>query len=135
MRRDPRLRILIVEDDAEAAEELAELLEAHGMQVSIATDAVSAIRSVADQRPNVVLVDLQLGNASGADLALAWHDRPGAPLVILLSGRALAPPEAMRFGDKAPLLMRKPLYLPELVAEIMRFFPLSPCADGRVAPT
>lgn len=124
MRRDPPLRLLIVEDDAEAAEELAELFEAYGAQVSFAIDAASAMRAAARERPDIALVDLQLGNASGADLARGWHGQPGAPLVILLSGRALAPAEAMRFGEKAPPLLRKPLDLHELLAEIERAFPL-----------
>ncbi|MFC3175514.1 response regulator [Novosphingobium bradum] len=123
MRRDPPVRLLVVDDDAEAAAELAELFEAHGAVVSLAQDAAEALRLVVEARPEIALVDLQLGAASGAELALGWHGTAGAPLVLLLSGRALTAAEAAAFGADAPPLLRKPIDLARLVAEVDRLRP------------
>jgi len=121
MRRDPPLRLLVVEDDADSAEELAELLECHGVIVQVAATAEQALARAAAFGPDLALVDLQLGDSSGADLAARWIAAAGPPRVILLSGRGLTLPEQERFAAVAPPgalppLLAKPLDIRALVA-------------------
>lgn len=123
MRRDPPLRLLLVEDDAEAGAELAELLEVHGASVSLAATAGEALRLAASESPDMALVDLELGTDSGADLAAHWHGAPGMPVVVLLSGRSLTPAEAARFREGSPPLLGKPLDLLQLLAAVDRLLP------------
>jgi CheY-like chemotaxis protein len=64
------LRCLIVDDNREFLEAARLLLEAEGITVvGIATNTAEALRRVADLRPDVTLVDVNLGEESGVDLA------------------------------------------------------------------
>lgn len=115
MRRDLPIRLLVVEDDTESAEELAELLESHGFVTRIAATVPQARAAVAQFSPEFALVDLQLGTSSGAKLAAELQACP-PPLVVLLSGRQLTSAEVGMFGTNAPpRLLAKPLDVQALV--------------------
>jgi CheY-like chemotaxis protein len=83
-----RPSVVIVEDDADAAEGLGALLEHRGCAVIIALDGRSALAEVAAHRPDAVLADLGLPDMSGFDLArslrAAAPERP--PVLIAISG-------------------------------------------------
>ena len=53
----------------------------------MAATAAQALRRTAELRPEIVLVNISLGDESGFDLArrLAGHDRGGGAAVILIS--------------------------------------------------
>jgi DNA-binding NarL/FixJ family response regulator len=82
------LRSLIVDDNARFREELRGLLEDQGIEVvgTVAT-AADAVERVAELRPDVVLVDIDLGADSGFDLVrrLSAEARSPVPHVILIS--------------------------------------------------
>lgn len=103
------IRLLLVEDDPDSAEELAELLESHGMTIRVAATAAEARTLQSNFAPEIALVDLQLGESSGAQLAAEWQAR-GNTVVVLLSGRELTLAERALFGaDGPPPLLAKPL--------------------------
>ena len=82
------MRCLIVDDHLSFSEAVRELLEAQGLTVvGCATSSAEALRSVRELRPDVALVDIDLGPDSGFDLARRLaHDVDGAsPRVILVS--------------------------------------------------
>ncbi|MDY3551774.1 response regulator [Gemmata sp. JC717] len=85
---EPRLKggapVLIVDDNLDAAESLAELLEMKGHTVRTARDGAEAIRVLGTFRPRLVLLDLGLPGMSGYELAERLRDDPA------LSGVALA---------------------------------------------
>ncbi len=62
-------RVLVVEDDVNAAASLALVLREWGCQVSIAHDGSEAVRAAQDQRPDAVLVDLCLPGMDGYQVA------------------------------------------------------------------
>jgi len=63
------LRLLIVDDSAEVLAVARELLERQGLTVvGVALDGATALRSALEQRPDVALVDIDLGGESGFDL-------------------------------------------------------------------
>jgi CheY-like chemotaxis protein len=82
------LRCLIVDDSPAFVATARSLLEGQGMSVlgAVATGA-DALRLTADLRPDVVLVDLDLGPESGLEVAgrLARSADPAPPPVILIS--------------------------------------------------
>ncbi|MEC8824635.1 MAG: response regulator [Verrucomicrobiota bacterium] len=53
-------RILLVEDDEDNISLLVRLLKHHGHELSVATDAADAVARVELERPEVVLMDLEL---------------------------------------------------------------------------
>lgn len=63
------LRILVVEDNVDAARLLAILLRTRAYQVSVAHDGASALAAARQERPDVMLVDLGLPDLSGYELA------------------------------------------------------------------
>jgi CheY-like chemotaxis protein len=82
------LRCLIVDDTLSFCEAARDLLEGQGVTVvGCATSGAEAIRSVEELRPEVALVDIDLGADSGFDLVrrLADDVDGDAPRVILIS--------------------------------------------------
>lgn len=82
------LRCLIVDDRRGFSEAARELLEGQGVTVvGLAASSAEAVRSVQKLRPDVALVDIDLGDDSGFDLArrLAANADGAAPRVILIS--------------------------------------------------
>lgn len=72
---DP-LRILIVEDNQDAAESMRMLLEVFGHQVQTASDGPEGIRMARDWRPDVVLCDIGLPGLDGFGVADALRHDP-----------------------------------------------------------
>ena len=82
------LRCLIVDDTSSFSEAARDLLEGQGVTVvGCATSSAEAVRSVQELRPEVALVDIDLGPESGFDLArrLAGDVDGSGPRVILIS--------------------------------------------------
>jgi CheY-like chemotaxis protein len=82
------LRCLIVDDRPSFCEAARELLEGQGLTVvGCASSASEAVRSVRELRPEVALVDIDLGPDSGFDLARRLADDldGNSPRVILVS--------------------------------------------------
>ena len=82
------LRCLIVDDRLSFCEAARDLLEGQGVAVvGLATSSVEAVRRVRELRPEVAIVDIDLGADSGFDLArrLADDVDGSAPRVILIS--------------------------------------------------
>jgi DNA-binding NarL/FixJ family response regulator len=83
-----KLRCLIVDDHAPCREELRGLLTEQDVDVvgSVASGA-EAVERIAELRPDVVLVDIDLGGESGFDLARRLSEEADArvPDVILIS--------------------------------------------------
>ena len=86
------LRCLIVDDNAFFLEASTSLLEREGVTVvAVASGSADAIRKVQQLHPDVVLVDIMLGNQSGFDLARELaSSNAGSPAIILISTRAEA---------------------------------------------
>lgn len=81
------LRSLLVDDNSRFLSAARELLEREGLEVvGVASTAAEATRLVGDLDPDVCLVDIDLGNESGFELArqLAAEDNR-SPHVILIS--------------------------------------------------
>ena len=83
--RAPR-RVLVVEDNADAAESMRMLLEAIGHEVSVVCDGALALEEARRTRPDVILLDIGLPGMDGYQLAAALRAMPetsGAHLVAV----------------------------------------------------
>jgi CheY-like chemotaxis protein len=88
-----RLRCLLVDDSEAFLEAAGVLLEREGVTVAgVASSTAEALRQARVLRPDVILVDIGLGDESGFDLArLLARDGPGGSAeVIMISARAEA---------------------------------------------
>jgi len=109
------LRCLLVDDNDAFLETASLLLEREGLTiVGLASSIAEALRQVRALQPDVILVDIGLGDESGFDLArlLAQDGQGGGAEVILISTGAEA--------DYADLIAESPvagfLAKPELSA-------------------
>jgi CheY-like chemotaxis protein len=85
------MRCVIVDDNQEFLHIAAALLERGGITVvGVATSADEALRSAARLRPDVILVDVNLGQEDGFQLAERLHHEggPDGPAVVLISTHA-----------------------------------------------
>jgi DNA-binding NarL/FixJ family response regulator len=83
------LRCLIVDDSASFREEMRGLLAEHGLDVvGGAGSGAEAFRQIAELRPDVALIDIDLGGESGLELARRLRERSAqaaVPHLILIS--------------------------------------------------
>jgi CheY-like chemotaxis protein len=69
------LRLLIVEDHADSAELLAELLKHHGHTVSVATNARDALELASKNSYDVIVSDVGLPDKNGYELMAELRER------------------------------------------------------------
>ena len=87
--------VLVVDDNQDAADSLAELLRGAGHQVEVAYTGMSALAKVRACRPEVVLCDLGLPELRGYDVAKAIRrEHPRSIRLVAVSGYAR--PEEVR---------------------------------------
>ncbi|WP_141510026.1 PAS domain S-box protein [Ramlibacter sp. WS9] len=81
-------RILVVDDNRDAAETLAELLRMLGNEVALSRDGLGALARVPVFRPDVVLLDIGLPDISGYEVARRVRGLTGVrqPWLVALTG-------------------------------------------------
>ena len=84
----PRRRVLIVEDHADAAQTLATLVQLHGHEVRHARDGDTALKLIADYRPEVLLLDIGLPGMDGFEIARRMREAEATrtSLIVAISG-------------------------------------------------
>ncbi len=94
------MRALVVDDDAEFRNGLAEAVRLEGFSTAAAGSLAEARRELAESPAHVVLVDLNLPDGSGLDLLKEIEPSGGSPEVILVTGQASVGTavEALRLG-------------------------------------
>jgi CheY-like chemotaxis protein len=80
-----RRRVLVVDDEADSADSLAEILELYGHQALAVGDGPSAIAAAATFKPDVVLLDLGLPNMDGYEVAQRLRQLPGSGGMVLVA--------------------------------------------------
>jgi PAS domain S-box-containing protein len=81
-RTEPR-RILVVDDNRDAAESLSMLLHARGHDVRVAYDGLEAVGAAITFRPDVVLLDIGLPKLYGYDAARRIRDALGEKVLLI----------------------------------------------------
>ena len=82
----PSKKVLVIEDDADVSEVLALLLRKFGVQVVIAADGITGVELTRKERPDLVLVDLQLPGMNGLEVIRSIRSIPGCaslPLIVI----------------------------------------------------
>jgi len=78
-------RILIVDDNEDAAESLAMLLSITGNETHMAHDGVAAIAAVEHHRPDVVLLDIGLPGLNGYEVCRRLRREPWGKHVVVIA--------------------------------------------------
>lgn len=78
--------VLLVDDNRDAAESMQALLELEGHAVAVAFTGQSALDEAARVLPDVVILDLNLPDIHGCEVARRLRVRPHGPLLFALTG-------------------------------------------------
>ncbi|HEY6324733.1 MAG TPA: ATP-binding protein [Thermoanaerobaculia bacterium] len=114
------LRILVVEDHADSAQALADLLHAAGHRVTLAGTIAAALAAAASEVPDLLISDLGLPDGDGDDLMRALAGRyPGLP-GIALSGYGMEADVARSREAGFSVHLVKPVTFEGLQAAIQR---------------
>ncbi len=117
-------RCLLVDDDRDGREGYSEYLHAYGFDVVAHADAESALRSLAELRPDIMLVDLQLPGLSGWELIR--QARALAAELPIVAFTACVFPDDRRRAEEAGCnaFLTKPLPPGDVLAELNRLLKL-----------
>jgi two-component system chemotaxis response regulator CheY len=114
--------ILVVEDDIDLREALAELLEGRGFRVSTATNGADALQRLQNMQepPDVILLDLMMPVMDGYGFLDARRLQPALasiPVIVVTAAHVL---DRARLGDLTPVIP-KPIQLPQLMTALRQF--------------
>ncbi|MBI3505055.1 MAG: response regulator [Proteobacteria bacterium] len=109
-------KVLVVDDDPSFAETIVHLLEAKGYRAAVAASAREAPAVLARERPDVVLLDMNLRDAAGAAALGRLRESPeGKAVPVLLCSATAELPEIERaLAAGAACFLLKPLKAEEL---------------------
>jgi DNA-binding NtrC family response regulator len=79
--------VLVVDDDRDLCRSLWDVLAARGYRVALAHDAADAARELTSQQFQVVLIDMRLPDATGADVFHLVREADDRARTVLITGR------------------------------------------------
>jgi signal transduction histidine kinase/ActR/RegA family two-component response regulator len=93
-------RLLVVEDNVEAAQAFAMLLRHLGHEVEVVHDGPAALSSITNHPPDLAIVDIGLPGMSGYDVARKVRARASGnpPLLVALTGYGTSEDRAQALG-------------------------------------
>lgn len=112
--------ILILEDEVEIARLLARYLERLGYRASICHDAQAALRTIAEESPDLVLTDLKMPGMSGREFyaALCEASPSLAERVVFVTGDTVSPDTRAFLSQSGRPYLAKPFSLEEVRAAV-----------------
>ncbi len=118
-------KILLVEDNEDNRDMLGRRLSRHGFSVCFAIDGPSGVRMAHNELPDVILMDIALGEMDGWEATRLIKDDPrttGIP-VIALTAHALASDRSRSVEVGCADYDTKPVDLPRLLGKINACLP------------
>lgn len=113
--------ILVIDDEPTLIEIVKEVLEDGGFRVDCATNAEDGLKIASHFAPDLILLDVQLGETSGYDICKKIKEDPKLRFVpvIMLTGRDLMRDELAGFKAGADDYVTKPFKPSLLLARIV----------------
>jgi two-component system CheB/CheR fusion protein len=94
-------RVLVIEDNVDAAESLRDVLELDGHVVAMAFDGADGLAKAREFRPDLVLCDIGLPGIDGYDVARAFRSDVALAAVHLVALSGYAQPEDVKRARQA----------------------------------
>jgi len=110
-------RVLIIEDDADAADVLDAYLQREGYEVQIAGDGISGLDKALRWKPDLVLLDVMLPGMSGTDVLATLRRETRTP-VIMVTAMGDMPDKIGALREGADDYVVKPYNPGEVVARV-----------------
>jgi two-component system, OmpR family, response regulator RegX3 len=110
-------QILIVEDESAISEPLAKLLAREGFNANVAATVADALAKFAADKPDLILLDLNLPDGDGRDVAREIRRSSGVP-IIMLTARGTETDRIVGLEIGADDYVVKPFSSAEVIARI-----------------
>jgi CheY-like chemotaxis protein len=113
-------RIVVVDDHAELAGTLSEVLQLDGFDVRTAADGVSALSVIAEHKPLCVLADIDMPGINGFELARRLRDLYASDIVLIaITGWGARDDRIAKQFDVFDHCLRKPIDL-DVLRKLLR---------------
>ncbi len=117
-----KIRILLVDDDRQNSEFLEKFLEAEGYEVAYAENGHKGWEAFSADKPDLVLLDVNMPEMNGFDLARLIREQDRDVLIFFLTDRTEKDDRLKGFDLKGNDYIPKPFYPEELIAKIKERF-------------
>lgn len=121
--------VLLVEDDAELANMVSEFLTSHGFEVSVEGRGDRAAFRIVAEKPNVVVLDINLPGASGFDVCRQARVGYQGP-ILMLSARGDEVDEVVGLESGADDYISKPVRPRALLARLRAHLRKAPASSS-----
>lgn len=123
--------VLVVDDNAINAKLLKVILEREGYDVSIASDAESALEFLSTSRPRLILMDVQMPGINGLELTRRLKADPATHdiVILIVTAYAMKSDEERSLSAGCDGYIAKPIdtrKLPGVIATYLRPAPVPP---------
>jgi len=118
----PEKSVLIVEDEADAAELFAEMMRVSGFRVRKTSSSAPALSMMNEDKPDIVLLDIMMPEVSGLDILRRMRQDPVLATVPVVVVSAMSMPSDIRNGLEAgaSTYLTKPVGFLELKEAVER---------------
>ena len=110
---DDRLRVLVIDDEKDHAETVADILDMHGYDCTVATSGKEGARKLAADSFDLVVTDLRMGDLDGLAIVRMVREQ-GDGLVMVVSGSNDVKTAVRALHEGASHYLLKPLDKAEL---------------------
>lgn len=126
-------RVLVIEDNEDTRESLAQLLRMNGHEVDVAADGPQGLKKVLSWRPDVAVVDVGLPGCDGFEVARRVRTWLGRNIrLVAVTAYSFAAVEAFQAGFDAFLAKpAEPNELERLVSSACAYPSVGPAAASR----
>ncbi|HEX3150791.1 MAG TPA: sigma 54-interacting transcriptional regulator [Gemmataceae bacterium] len=114
---EDQLRVLVIDDERDHAETVAEILEAGGYSCAVATSGKEGARRIQSEEFDLVLTDLRMGDLDGLAIVRLVKEH-GDTLVMVISGSSDVKKAVQALQEGASHYILKPVDKDELLAVV-----------------
>jgi two-component system response regulator MprA len=111
-------QVLVVDDDPQLREALTRALELDGYRVRTASNGMKALESVAQQRPDVMVLDVMMPYVGGLDVCRTLRSKKDRLPILVLTARDEVGDRVAGLDAGADDYLTKPFALEELRARL-----------------
>ncbi|HEX7662221.1 MAG TPA: response regulator transcription factor [Pseudonocardiaceae bacterium] len=112
------MRILVVDDDRAVRESLRRSLQFNGYQVELASDGQQALDSVANERPDAMVLDVMMPRLDGLEVCRRLRSTGDDLPILVLTARDAVSDRVAGLDAGADDYLPKPFALEELLARL-----------------
>ena len=112
------MKILVVDDDRAIRDALDRALRFHGYEVAVAADGLEALRAVASEAPDAIVLDVGMPGPDGFAVARRLRGEGEGTPILMLTARDAVPDRVHGLDAGADDYLVKPFALEELLARL-----------------